>query len=55
MRASNIAADDNGQFSITWPQAGMYWIEADLRDSKTTLPQAKERRLSYAATVEVLP
>lgn len=50
-----LTTDANGQFSITWPQAGMYWIEADLRDSKTTLPQAKERRLSYAATVEVLP
>jgi uncharacterized GH25 family protein len=47
--------DDKGQFSVTWPQAGMYWLEASTKDSKTSLPQAKERRLSYAATLEVMP
>jgi len=47
--------DSHGQFSITWPQAGMYWVDADVSDSKTTVPQAKERRLSYVGTLEVLP
>jgi uncharacterized GH25 family protein len=47
--------DDKGQFSVTWPQAGMYWLEASTKDSKTSVPQAKERRLSYAATLEVMP
>ncbi len=47
--------DDKGQFSVTWPTAGMYWLEATSKDSKTTVPQAKERRLSYAATLEVAP
>lgn len=47
--------DANGQFSVTWPQAGMYWVDADAKDEKTSLPQAKERRLSYVATFEVLP
>lgn len=47
--------DAKGQFSVTWPAAGMYWVDADAVDAKTSLPQAKERRLSYVGTVEVLP
>ena len=47
--------DDKGQFSVTWPAAGMYWVDADTKDDKTSLPQAKERRLSYVGTLEVLP
>jgi uncharacterized GH25 family protein len=50
-----VKTDDKGQFSVTWPAAGMYWIDANTKDNKTTVPQAKERRLSYAATVEVMP
>jgi uncharacterized GH25 family protein len=50
-----LKTDDKGQFSVIWPTAGMYWIDASTKDSKTTMPQAKERRLSYAATVEVMP
>ena len=40
---------------MTWPEAGMYWLEATAEDKKTTVPQAKQRRLSYVATLEVLP
>ncbi|KAF1048946.1 DUF4198 domain-containing protein [Xylophilus sp.] len=47
--------DSAGQFSVTWPAAGYYWIDADAKDNKTSLPQARERRLSYSGTVEVLP
>ena len=43
-----LKTDGNGQFSITWPSAGMYWLEASANDNK-------ERRLSYAATLEVMP
>lgn len=50
-----LKTDDKGQFSVTWPAAGMYWLEAGTRDTKTTLPQAKERRVSYSATLEVAP
>jgi uncharacterized GH25 family protein len=50
-----LKTDDKGQFSVTWPHAGMYWLEASTRDTKTTLPQAKERRVSYSATLEVAP
>lgn len=50
-----LKTDANGQFTVTWPQAGMYWLEATTRDKKTTVSRAKERRLSYAATLEVMP
>jgi uncharacterized GH25 family protein len=44
----------DGKFSVTWPAPGMYWLEAELTDNKTSVPQAKERRLSYVGTFEVL-
>jgi uncharacterized GH25 family protein len=50
-----LKTDDKGQFSVTWPSAGMYWLDASTRDDKVTVPQAKQRRLSYAATLEVMP
>ena len=33
----------------------MYWLETTISDDKTSLPQARQRRLSYVATLEVLP
>lgn len=50
-----VTTDANGEFSVTWPEAGMYWLETTSEDNKTSLPQAKQRRLSYVATMEVLP
>jgi len=50
-----LTTDAQGNFSVTWPEAGMYWLETTSEDSKTSLPQAKQRRLSYVATLEVLP
>ena len=50
-----VTSDAKGEFSVTWPQAGMYWLEATRQDDKTSLPQARQRRLSYVATLEVLP
>lgn len=47
------AAD--GSFKVTWPEAGMYWLETSTTDNKTSVPQAKQRRLGYVATLEVLP
>jgi len=50
-----VTTDANGEFSVTWPQAGMYWLETGTEDSKTSIKEAKKRRLSYVATLEVLP
>jgi len=47
------AAD--GNFDVKWPNPGMYYMEAEVRDDHTSIPQAKNRRAAYAATFEVLP
>ncbi|AOY94975.1 ABC transporter permease [Cupriavidus sp. USMAA2-4] len=51
----HATTDGEGKFSVKWPSAGMYWLEADVRDDKATIAPARQRRASYAATVEVLP
>ncbi len=50
-----VTTDKDGKFSVTWPEPGMYWLEANLRDDKNVAAPAKERRASYVATFEVLP
>jgi uncharacterized GH25 family protein len=50
-----VTTNAQGEFSVTWPAAGMYWLETSTQDTKTSLPQAKQRRLTYVATLEVLP
>ncbi|MCL7713076.1 DUF4198 domain-containing protein [Stenotrophomonas mori] len=47
--------DAQGEFAVTWPEAGMYWLETGSEDQQLSLPQADVRRLSYVATLEVLP
>ncbi|MFT4100919.1 MAG: DUF4198 domain-containing protein [Burkholderiaceae bacterium] len=47
--------DANGKFVVKWPGPGMYWLDTDTSDDKTTVKQARQRRLSYAATLEVMP
>jgi uncharacterized GH25 family protein len=51
----NLSTDREGKFSVTWPEPGMYWMEAVLRDDKTQVVGIKQRRASYVATLEVLP
>lgn len=50
-----VTTGADGRFSVTWPDAGMYWLEVATEDDKTSVAQAKKRRLSYVATFEVLP
>ena len=50
-----LKTDANGEISVDWPAPGMYWLETGLQDQKTSVKQAKQRRLSYVATFEVLP
>ncbi|SOZ37801.1 DUF4198 domain-containing protein [Cupriavidus neocaledonicus] len=51
----SATTDADGKFSVKWPAAGMYWMEAEVKDDKTTFKQARSRRAVYAVTVEVLP
>lgn len=52
--AIEVETDKKGQVSITWPQAGMYWLSASYRDGNAKKPDT-QRSGSYAATFEVLP
>lgn len=44
----------DGGVAVRFPAAGLYWINATLTDAKASTPRVGERRLSYAATLEVL-
>ncbi|HEY9235428.1 MULTISPECIES: DUF4198 domain-containing protein [Phenylobacterium] len=44
----------DGAFTVKWPEAGMYWLEASARGGPGSLPNS-ERNASYVATLEVLP
>lgn len=48
-------SDKDGQFTVTWPNAGRYWLETSREDDKATQAPASRRRVSYVATLEVLP
>lgn len=45
----------DGKFTLTWPHAGMYWLNASVQDAQSAVKQASGRRASYTATLEVLP
>jgi uncharacterized GH25 family protein len=50
----DVVTDEKGYASITWPEAGMYLIEAEFEDDKAQAP-ATIRTGSYGATFAVLP
>ncbi len=52
--ARELSTGADGVLSVTWPAAGMYWLNATLTDTKATTPRATERRMSYVTTLEVL-
>lgn len=56
-----LSTDREGRFTVTWPGAGMYWINAN-HGGNAMEPAAgggsiaqPARRASYSATLEVLP
>lgn len=51
----NLKTDANGTFKVTWPTAGMYWLEAEYSSKEGVVKPATERRAVYSATLEVLP
>lgn len=55
-----VVTDEKGEASVTWPNAGMYWLTASWPERAPMVegqPPAPPpaRRVSYAATLEVLP
>ena len=53
--AQRIRTGRNGEFSVTWPAPGLYWLDVGVEDDKVSVPLAKKRRASYNTTLEVLP
>lgn len=49
-----VKTDAKGEVTLTFAQPGMYRMEAQTKDDKTSLKQIKERKLVYAAVLEVL-
>lgn len=50
----SVTSNNEGQIDITWPQAGMYFVEISYKDGKAEKP-ATVRTGSYSGTFEVLP
>lgn len=48
-----VKTDAEGKVAITWPTAGMYWLEAELNSTEGVVAPATERRAVYSATLEV--
>jgi uncharacterized GH25 family protein len=44
----------DGVLAVTWPAAGMYWLNATMTDGKASQPRVSERRLGYTTTLEVM-
>lgn len=49
-----LKTDAQGAFNVTWPSAGMYWLEASVDGAPSSIKTASKRRASYVATLEVL-
>ncbi|WBO24714.1 DUF4198 domain-containing protein [Sphingomonas abietis] len=52
--AIDLTTDAGGVLTVTWPGAGMYWLNATATDDRTSTPHATERRMSYVTTLEVM-
>ncbi len=52
--AMDLTTGADGVLSVTWPTAGMYWLNATATDAKSTTPRVTERRMSYVTTLEVM-
>ncbi|MGE0741789.1 MAG: DUF4198 domain-containing protein [Hyphomonadaceae bacterium] len=50
-----VTTDSSGAFSITWPTAGLWWLNASVRELPATIAAAQQRNANYSAVVEVLP
>jgi uncharacterized GH25 family protein len=48
-----VKTEADGAVSVTFPESGMYWVNASVRDDNASVPNAK-RNASYVATFEVL-
>lgn len=52
--ARELTTGADGVLAVDWPAAGMYWLNANMTDKRTSVPRATERRMSYTTTLEVM-
>ncbi|MGK6324066.1 DUF4198 domain-containing protein [Sphingomonas sp. DT-51] len=52
--ARTVISGADGVATVTFPAAGMYWLNATASDAKVSNPRATARRLSYTSTLEVM-
>lgn len=51
----DLVADQQGKLSVTWPEPGMYWLNANVGGGREGAAEAAPaRRASYTTTLEVL-
>lgn len=48
-------SDSQGALTVTWPAAGLYWLNASVKDENANVPGVRKRSSTYNATLEVLP
>ena len=63
LKQIDAKTDGEGKVTLTWPEAGMYWVSASIGGRRgggegaagtaPAQPEAPQRRASYAMTVEV--
>ncbi|QAY77948.1 DUF4198 domain-containing protein [Sphingosinicella sp. BN140058] len=46
--------DAAGEVSVTWPAAGLYWMNATFQDGTSTVANVSGRRFNYVTTLEVM-
>lgn len=49
-----LTTGSDGVLKVTFPTAGMYWLNAGFTDNKPTEARATDRRMSYTSTFEVM-
>jgi uncharacterized GH25 family protein len=54
VQETRLTTDSQGQIAVTFDEPGMYWMEVEAETPSQTL-EGGSRRLSYSATLEVLP
>lgn len=52
--ARELTAGADGVVAVDWPEAGMYWVNANAEDDRPSAARATKRRLAYTTTVEVM-
>lgn len=52
--ARELTTGADGVLTVSWPSAGMYWLNATAADARTSTPRATQRRMSYTTTLEVM-